>query len=252
MAGERRISSAEAAAPAGMRIYAIGDIHGRFDLLTEMHERILEEIERDKPGDWRIIYLGDYVDRGPETRQVLEFLSQTTAAEPRVITLAGNHDTGMVDFLATPSPDGIFARHGGDATARSYGVELAFSPPKILRAGHAKLIKAIPAEHVEFLRGLPFSAQFGDLFFCHAGIRPGIPLDQQTDNDLTWIRRECQDFPGLHPKLIIHGHTPRSKPEILPNRVNLDTGAVNTGVLTAMRFEGREKTLLQVTGQADG
>jgi serine/threonine protein phosphatase 1 len=250
MVSDRRISFAEAAAPAGMRIYAIGDIHGRFDLLTEMHGRILEEIERDEPGDWRIIYLGDYVDRGPETRQVLEFLSDATAAESPVIALAGNHDTGMVDFLESPSPDGIFARHGGNATARSYGVELAFSSPKILRAGHAKLIKAIPAEHLAFLRGLPFSAAFGDLFFCHAGIRPGVPLDQQTDDDLTWIRREFQDFPSLHPKLIVHGHTPRSKPEILPNRVNLDTGAVNTGVLTGMRFEGREKTLLQVAGPA--
>src|SRR5690554_5582241 len=103
MASERGIAFAEAAAPAAMRIYAIGDIHGRFDLLAQMHERIMGEVERDGPDDWRIVYLGDYVDRGPETRQVLEFLSDATATEPRIIALAGNHDTGMSDFLESPS-----------------------------------------------------------------------------------------------------------------------------------------------------
>ena len=234
-----------------MRIYAVGDIHGRFDLLGEMHERIMGEISRDQPADWRIIYLGDYVDRGPQTNQVLEFLSRATEADSRIIALAGNHDTGMIDFLEAPGPDGIFARHGGDTTARSYGVRLKFKPSRVLLDGHAQLVRAIPEKHLAFLRGLPFSASFGDLFFCHAGIRPGVPLDEQTDDDLTWIRGEFHDFLGLHPKLIIHGHTPRPAPEIWPNRVNLDTGAVNTGVLSCMRFEDTQKMLLQVSGRGD-
>lgn len=249
MATENGMVFSDASTPKGMRIYAIGDIHGRFDLLGEMHERIMDEITRDQPGDWRIIYLGDYVDRGPESRQVLEFLSKATETEPRVIALAGNHDTGMVDFLEAPTPDGIFALHGGDMTARSYGVKLNFNRRAAMQEGHAKLLEAIPDGHMAFLRNLPFSAGFGDLFFCHAGIRPGVPLEEQTNDDLTWIRREFQDFLGLHPKLIVHGHTPKRAPEIWPNRVNLDTGAVNSGILSCMRFEGTQKILLQVSEQ---
>lgn len=230
-----------------MRIYAIGDIHGRFDLLSRMHHRIMAEINRDKPADWRVIYLGDYVDRGPESKQVLEFLSSESAADPRIIALAGNHDAGMLSFLRRPRPDGLFALYGGDTTARSYGVELKFAPQEELHASAAELQRAIPDKHIEFLRNLPFSASFGDLFFCHAGIRPGVPLEKQKPEDLIWIRNEFHDNLELYPKLIVHGHTPRRAPEIRPNRVNLDTGAVNSGVLSCMRFEDTQKSLIQVS-----
>ncbi|WP_309083825.1 metallophosphoesterase family protein [Chelativorans sp.] len=238
----------EASTPAGMRVYAIGDIHGRYDLLAEMHRRIMAEIIDDRPEDWRIICLGDYVDRGPESRQVLEFLSRSSAADPRIICLAGNHDLGFLSFLAQPRAEGLFANNGGDATARSYGVELQFSPREALQRGHAALMEAIPQEHLDFLHGLKLSASFGDLFFCHAGIRPGIPLDVQSAEDLIWIRERFRHDPTLHPKLVVHGHTPQRAPEIMPNRVNLDTGAWHSGRLTAMMFEGRRKRLLEVAG----
>lgn len=245
MAGEAGIHFGDASAPPGMRIYAVGDIHGRFDLLSEMQGRIMEEIGRDRPGDWRIIYLGDYVDRGPDTRGVLDLLSRTVRDDPRVIAIAGNHDLGLLDFLSQPRADSLFANNGGEATARSYGVALRFYPEEVLLRGWDDLCRAIPEEHLRFLHGLKLSACFGDLFFCHAGIRPGVPLEEQEDADLVWIRERFRHYAGLHPKLIVHGHTPHERPEILPNRVNLDIGAFYTGRLAAMMFEGRTKRLLE-------
>lgn len=241
------VSYAEASTPRGMRIYAVGDIHGRFDLFIDMHRRIMSEIQQDRPDDWRLIYLGDYIDRGPDSCQVLEFLRRSVEADPRIIALAGNHDKGMLDFLVSANPEGIFALHGGDTTARSYGVDLDISTPEALQEGHARLLKAIPQSHVKFLTELPLSAVFGDLFFCHAGIRPGVALKKQRPEDLLWIRQAFRSHIGLHPKLIVHGHTPGSIPELLPNRINLDTGAFKNGVLSAMRFDGVEKMLIQVS-----
>jgi serine/threonine protein phosphatase 1 len=236
----------DAAAPEGMRIYAVGDVHGRFDLMSEMHRCIMAEILADRPEDWRIIYLGDYVDRGPASRQVLEFLRRSRETDPRVIALAGNHDLGFAAFLEQPRAEGLFPNNGGEATARSYGVELSFTPREALLRGHAALLEAMPREHIAFLHRLKLSVSFGDLFFSHAGIRPGIPLEEQSGEDLVWIRERFRHYEGLHPKLIIHGHTPQRAPEIMPNRVNLDTGAYFTGRLTAMMFEGKRKRLLEV------
>lgn len=247
MATERGIGLAEAAAPDGMRIYAVGDVHGCYDLLARMHEQIVNEVERDRPDDWRVIYLGDCVDRGPQSRQVLEFLSSAVESDPRVIALAGNHDRGMLSFLRMPRRDSIFAGYGGDATARSYGVELAYESHEAFVASAARLAEAIPEKHRRFLKGLGWSASFGDLFFCHAGIRPGVPLDRQSREDLIWIRDEFLEYPGLHPKLIVHGHTPHSAPQVLTNRVNLDTGAFRTGILSGMKFEGAGKALVQIS-----
>lgn len=237
------ISLDEARGPDGIRIYAIGDIHGRLDLLTKMYAAI--EADRAGVPDWRIVHLGDYVDRGPQSRQVLDAII-VAARDPRVITLAGNHDIAMLDFLATPSAGGLFARYGGDATARSYGVEIDFDLPRLFEADHAALVEAVPAAHLEFLHNLRLSAEFGDFFFCHAGIQPDVPLDRQDAKDLTWIRDRFLKHEGLHPKVIVHGHTPHEHPELKPNRVNVDTGAYHYGVLTALVIDGAEKRILQV------
>ncbi|WEX08465.1 metallophosphoesterase family protein [Chelativorans sp. AA-79] len=242
----------DAATPEGMRIYAVGDIHGRHDLMAEMHSRIMAEIIEDRPADWRIVYLGDYVDRGPASRQVLEHLSQSVRNDPRVTALAGNHDLGFLAFLAQPRAEGLFARNGGEATARSYSVEIDFGSSEALSRGHAALMEAIPREHLDFLHGLKLSASFGDFFFCHAGIRPGVPLEAQSAEDLIWIRERFRHDPTLHPKLVVHGHTPMPEPEIMLNRVNLDTGAWSTGRLTAMMFEGKKKRLLEVVLEPSG
>lgn len=241
------VSYSEASTPEGMRLYAIGDVHGVHALMAALHARIMEEILHDRPDDWRIVYLGDYVDRGPASRGVLEQLVRLTESDPRVIVLAGNHDIGFLDFLEDPSPFGLFAMNGGFETALSYGVEIDFTSEAATRRGHGELVARMPQRHKAFLAALPFSAGFGDFFFCHAGIRPGVPLEAQSPDDLTWIRRAFLDHEGLHPKLVVHGHTPVDAPEIRANRVNLDTGAWRTGRLTALRMEGREKRLIEVS-----
>lgn len=240
------ISFTDARGPEGMLVYAIGDVHGRLDLLTGMHAQIAADIMRLRPGDWRIVHLGDYVDRGPESRGVIEFLVRQTAADGRVLSLAGNHDAGFLDFLAKPDPDGLFARYGGVQTAQSYGVELDVRDSDSFDEGCRALAAAVPPAHRDFLQELKFSASLGDFFFCHAGIRPGVALDKQDPKDLIWIRGDFHRHQELFPKVVVHGHTPVSEPEVLANRVNLDTGAFASGRLTALVIDGAEKRLLTV------
>lgn len=234
-----------AAGPPGLRIYAIGDVHGRFDLLEEMHARIAQQIARDRPADFRVIHVGDYVDRGPRSRDVLDFLVERTR-DPRFVALAGNHDAGFLEFLARPAADGLFAAHGGAETALSYGVRADFSTDRMARETANALLAVMPRAHLAFLEGLPRSVALGDFFFCHAGIRPGIALSAQSADDLIWIRGPFLKHPGLHEKVVVHGHTPAGEPEIMPNRVNIDTGAWMSNVLTAISVEGKRKRILQV------
>ena len=195
-------------------------------------------------GDWRIIHLGDYTDRGPASRSVLDLLVERTGADPRIIALRGNHDEVFLGFLTGDGPADVFVRFGGDETTRSYGVEADFSSAAGIEDTRRRLAAAVPAAHLAFLRALPYSVSFGDFFFCHAGIRPGVPLDEQDPETLTWIRDEFLLWPGLHPKVVVHGHTPVPEPEVLANRVDIDTMAFRTGRLTALVVDGREKRLL--------
>jgi serine/threonine protein phosphatase 1 len=237
----------DARAPDGMRLYAIGDVHGRLDLLRAMHAEIRAELMRDRPDDWRIVHLGDYVDRGPDSAGVIAFLMERIAEDGRVVALAGNHDMALLDFLREGDRTQMFRRFGGNDTARSYGTHVDFATASSAEAGRMALAAAIPPSHLDFLRGLPRSAEFGDFFFCHAGIRPGVPLDRQDPQDLIWIRDAFLNFPGLHPKVVVHGHTPQDQAEIMPNRVNLDTLAYASGRLTALAVDGSKKRLMEVS-----
>ncbi|MEQ1937413.1 metallophosphoesterase [Mesorhizobium sp. CN5-321] len=234
----------DARTPAGMALYAIGDIHGRLDLLAAMHEAIAAEIARDRPADWRIVHLGDYVDRGPDSSGVIEFLVEAGRRDRRNLFLAGNHELGMLDFLAKPDLNGLFARYGGPATARSYGVDIEQGSAQ---EAAAALAAAMPSAHMDFLHRLAFSASFGDFFFCHAGIKPGVPLENQSERDLVWIREPFLTSPDLHPKLVVHGHTPGPEAEIMPNRVNIDTLAWSSGRLTALAMAGAGKSIIEVS-----
>jgi serine/threonine protein phosphatase 1 len=236
----------DARGPDGIRLYAIGDVHGCRDHLAEMHALIRAEIIRDRPADWRIIHLGDYVDRGPDSKGVIDFLIGAMNADERVLALAGNHDVGFLEFLAEPDPYGLFAQFGGLETARSYGVELDLVDADRFRASSAALAEAVPPAHVAFLRGLDFSATFGDFFFCHAGVRPGTALDRQDPQDLVWIRDVFLNHSGLFEKVVVHGHTPVLAPEVLANRVNIDSAAFRYGRLTALAIDGAEKRLFAV------
>ena len=243
---EEGVHFLDARAPAGMRLYAIGDVHGRLDLLERMHESIAEELARDRPDEWRIVHLGDYVDRGPDSAGVIDLLISARAADPRVMALVGNHDVGFLDFLGLPDPTGLFARYGGVDTARSYGVRLDPDDGRAFAAQAAELRAAVPEAHAAFLRGLPYSLEFGDFFFCHAGIRPGVPLDKQAPMDLIWIRDAFLDHPGLHPKVVVHGHTPSPQAQVLANRVNVDTAAFKSNRLTALVVDGASKRTIEV------
>jgi len=235
----------QASGPDGLRIYAIGDVHGRFDLLQTMHQLIDQENEKLPPRDWVVIHLGDYVDRGPQSRQVLDLLVNASTASARIIALAGNHDFGLLEFLETGDAFGLFARNGGRQTALSYGVDIDFDDAQSVLEGWRALGQAIPSSHTQFLRGLPRSVAFGDFFFCHAGVRPGIDLDLQDPDDLIWIRGEFLNYPNLYSKVIVHGHTPVSDVDVRPNRVNLDTGAFATSRLSGLMIEGDRKFLLE-------
>jgi serine/threonine protein phosphatase 1 len=239
----QRIAFSDARGPEDTLVYAIGDVHGRLDLLEKMLDAIAAET---RGRDWRIVHLGDYVDRGPHSSGVIDLLAAWTAVDNRVLALAGNHDVGFLDFLAMPEPAGLFASYGGVQTAQSYGVKLDLNDAQGFRSSARALVSAVPEAHRDFLGALKFSVALGDFFFCHAGIRPGVALDAQDREDLIWIRGDFHRYRELHPKVIVHGHTPVGEPEVLPNRVNVDTGAFASGRLSALVIDGAQKRLLSV------
>ena len=196
------------------RYYAIGDVHGRFDLLT----RALEEIGELEAQDARLVMLGDYVDRGPQSRDVVDELMRRSS-DDRVVCLRGNHEEMMVAALDDPGAELQWLINGGAATLESYG-------------GH------VPPEHVAWLRALPLSFETEHHFFVHAGVRPGVPLDAQEPEEMLWIRELFLDSDDDFGKHVVHGHTPAREPELRFNRSNLDTGAFQTGTLTVGVFDG--------------
>lgn len=218
------------------RLYAIGDVHGRLDLL----ERAIRAIERDvaeRGGMALTVTLGDYIDRGPQSRGVIERLADNPFATPYV-ALKGNHEALLEAFLADPAVGSHWRRLGGLETIASFGV-----PVQQLMLGRnyeeaaARLREALTPQHLDFLAALKTSVVVGRYFLCHAGVRPGIPLEHQRDDDLLWIRDEFLHSTADFGKIVVHGHTPVAEPEVLPNRINIDTGAFMTGRLTCVVLE---------------
>ncbi|MCX7558154.1 metallophosphoesterase family protein [Sulfitobacter sp. F26204] len=234
-------------------IYAIGDIHGQ---LTELH-RVLSLIEADGGPDAQIVFLGDYTDRGPDSRGVLDLLVQGKEAGRNWIFLKGNHDRMFYWFMQDyPQHEAylpvelywLHQRLGGDTTLASYGVEFTAHSRQI--EVHEQAHQAIPETHVQFLKDADLSYQTNSLFFAHAGIRPGVALEDQDEEDLLWIRKEFHQDPRSHPKLIVHGHTPVDKATHYGNRINLDSGAGYGNSLTAAVFEGNNCWVLGHEGRA--
>ncbi len=223
-------------------IYAIGDLHGQ----SAEFDRLLSLIDRDGGPEAQVVFLGDYTDRGPDSRGVLDRLIAGRAEGRDWITLLGNHDRMFAWFLEDfPRHDPhllvgyhwLHERLGGVETLASYGI--VFEGQTRLEDLHAMALQAVPEDHRAFLRGLVLMHQTPDLAFVHAGIRPGIALDQQDENDLVWIRQEFLKHTEPHPKLIVHGHTPVDRVTHCGNRVNLDTGAGYGRPASAVVFEGR-------------
>lgn len=233
-------------------IYAIGDIHGQRAML----EQALSRIEADGGPDARVVFLGDYVDRGPDCRGVIELLSQGLAADRNWTCLKGNHDRMFSMFMEDHSRNDdqllvgfhwLHDRIGGVETLQSYGVEVSESD-RIYQV-HARARAAVPSEHLQFLSNLCPFQQEGELLFVHAGIRPGLPLEQQVENDLVWIRQAFLNDSRAHPWLVVHGHTHVKHAEHHGNRVNLDTGAGYGHPLSVAVFEDRNCWLLTEEGR---
>jgi serine/threonine protein phosphatase 1 len=233
--------------PESEIVYAIGDIHGRDDLLGDLHKFISDDISKN--GEARIptvVYLGDYVDRGPGSRAVLDRLIKEPIAGAQSIHLKGNHEDAMLRFLDAQSGGEQWLSLGGGATAMSYGVKpkVQRDSPASLEVLRAELCEAIPASHQDFLRQLRLTHQVGDYLFVHAGIRPGLPLVDQNESDLLWIRREFLQSRRKHEKIVVHGHASGHKVVVKRNRICVDTAAYATDRLTCVILEGTTRRFL--------
>jgi serine/threonine protein phosphatase 1 len=233
--------------PAGTRIYAVGDIHGRADLLDMMTQSIDADLAA-RPVQRAIeVYLGDYVDRGPDSYGVVTRLLARSFSQ-EVVCLKGNHELLFQRFLQDPGTLATWAANGGLATLASYGLSpLLETNPEIAEVA-AWIDMTLPRTHREWLAGLPPLFHCGDYVFVHAGIRPGVALSEQTELDLLWIRSEFLGSTADHGKVVVHGHTPTSSPEVLSNRIGIDTGAYMSGRLTCLVLEDDRQAIMQVAG----
>lgn len=228
--------------PEGVRVYAIGDIHGRMDLLELLFERISVDNAARGSAETRLIFLGDLIDRGPDSSKVVERVCQLCRMSANVNVIAGNHEEVFALALDGDSKAmRLFLRIGGRETILSYGV----SEAEIDGADYAQLCAlsqdATPDHHIAFLKNLSDVVEIGDYVFVHAGIRPGVPLDEQRVEDLRWIRSGFLNHDGDHGKIIVHGHTVTQEVDERPNRIGIDTGAFASGILTAMGLEGSHR-----------
>jgi serine/threonine protein phosphatase 1 len=231
----------------GYRAYVIGDIHGRADLLAELVAVIkTDAMVRPGPGTNVVVYLGDYVDRGPQSREVIDLILSDPLPDFAEVRLLGNHDDTLLRFLDDPAIGPTWSSYGGDATLLSYGVR---ARPDLVGLDRwedmrRQLVRLMPADHVEFLRGLSLSCVAGDYLFVHAGVRPGVPVDKQSPADLLWIRDDFVDSPVDYGQVVVHGHTPVDQPDVRHNRIGIDTNAFASGKLTCLILEGEQRNFL--------
>jgi serine/threonine protein phosphatase 1 len=223
--------------PERLRIYAVGDVHGRADLLKQLFSRVDEDLKEHPIAESIQIFLGDYIDRGQNSAAVLDLLIER-ARTHRMSCLKGNHEHFLFEFLENPGVLKHWARYGALPTLASYGLTPSiYADPKEQAELSASLRNAIPECHSQFLAGLKLSVTCGDFFFVHAGVRPGTPLSRQREDDLLWIRDDFLLHEEPFEKIIVHGHTPVWEPDVRNNRINIDTGAYVTGRLTCLRLE---------------
>jgi serine/threonine protein phosphatase 1 len=232
-------------------MYCVGDIHGRADLLIEIQSLILADAAA-YPGSKWMLYLGDYIDRGMQSRQVIDLLLNRPLPGFDAIHLRGNHEQALMDFLRHPQATAAWLEFGGLETLSSYGVNPTSLPlMQDLDSLAGELDAVLPDAHREFFESTQLSWTGADYHFVHAGIRPGVKLKDQHPEDQLWIREEFTHSLLDHGVVVVHGHTITSKPELLPNRIGLDTGAFHSGVLTCLVLEGTEQRILQTGNQRE-
>ena len=224
--------------PEGVRIYAIGDVHGRADLLDSVLSRIDAHTAAYPVVRPIHVLVGDYIDRGPASCEVLELLI-TCAQGREMVFLRGNHETFMLEFLQNPAVFRDWGKMGGIETLMSYGLKPTINADPAAQKDLASALNSVlPKAHRDFLDSLISSFSCGHFFFAHAGVRPGVPLAKQRDDDLLWIRDDFLLYEEDFGKIVVHGHTPVRELDIRPNRINIDTGAYATGRLTCLIIEG--------------
>lgn len=226
-----------AALPEGTRVYAVGDIHGRADLFAALIAAIDADDGARQPAQTCIVLLGDLIDRGPDSAGVIQLARDWQARRP-VRILMGNHEEMLLDALSKEEVMRHFLRYGGRETLLSYPID----PLAYTRAELGEVVAmakaAIPPEDLEFIRGFEDQIALGDYLFVHAGIRPGVELDQQRTSDLRWIREPFLSHEGSLGPVVVHGHTITDAPVVRANRIGIDTGAYASGCLTALGLEG--------------
>lgn len=237
--------------PDGTVVWAVGDIHGRLDLLEPLVEAIVADLRASSASRRVVVFLGDYIDRGPDSRGVLQLLaglSDVEGVEWRF--LKGNHEQAMLAFLDDPAAGPKWCEYGGDMALQSFGLQL----PNLSHRTEAWARVAADFKHrltareFAFLENLERSVSIGDYFFSHAGARPGVALERQSADDLMWIRRPFLDSKAAFERMVVHGHTPTAEAHVDERRMGIDTKAYDSGVLTAVRLEGQGRTLLQAVG----
>ena len=248
----KRVETAVQAArlPEGKRVYAVGDIHGSCEALRALHGGIRADAAQAATQgaslDNLIVYLGDYVDRGMQSRQVLDYLLSDPMPEFTKVYLKGNHDDAMLRFLEDSNLGPTWFSYGGDATVFSYGVRTPAKAtgPERFEKMREQFEAVIPPAHVEFLRNLKLRYELGDYLFVHAGVKPSRPLDQQEAFDLMWIRDEFTESQQDFGRIVVHGHTVTETPDIRRNRIGIDTGAYSSGILTCLILEADQRYFL--------
>ncbi len=244
---ELKVHGRRTSVPAGLRIYAIGDIHGRLDLLEELLARIKADIARRPIVRPVYVFLGDYIDRGPASRETIDRLIEHGETNETVF-LKGNHELIALKCLSDRSLFDQWLRLGGLETLVSYGVR----PESPTRGNQIVELQsafhhALPPKHFRFFRDLQNSFACGDFFFVHAGVKPDVELSQQKESDLFWIRGEFLSSNRAFGKIIVHGHTPTREIEVRPNRINIDTGAFATGRLTCLVLEDESASVIDTS-----
>ena len=238
--------------PKGRRAYVIGDVHGRLDLLDRLLAAIEAEIDAHPVDRVLLVSLGDLIDRGPSSAGVVERLRTYRHPNVQPVYVLGNHEEVLLRILGGES--GLIQKwlwFGGAQCIQSYGVELEALKRMTAEEGLERIRAAIPAEHVQFLRGFVDSCRFGDFLFVHAGIRPGVELDRQQQSDLRWIREPFLNDDSDHGFVVVHGHTISPEVQERGNRIGIDTGAYKSGVLTALAIEEDRRWFLDTAGSPE-
>jgi len=246
LTGRRNNTPVEPRVPEGNRLYVIGDIHGRIDLLQQIHNKIQQDAA-NYPGSKHLIYLGDYIDRGDHSKDVIDLLLEQPLPGFEATYLRGNHEQSMLDFLQEAEVGRSWFNYGGLATLVSYNVKYGKIPTrkKDFEGIQNDLKERVPHAHINFLEKTEFSHTAGNYYFVHAGINPKVALKYQLPEDQLWVREDFVSYNKPHEKIIVHGHTITDEPDLQTNRIGLDTGAYITGKLTCLVLENATQRILQ-------